>query len=317
MTPPSPLTSFPNYGGFFPSFPFQGLNSQFGASQAPFGGGYGAWGMPGMGGMGMGYPSLFGGGFMPQQYGNPGAGMGGMPGAGMGGMMGAGTAYPGGSATFNENPGFPFGSGTGMPGGGAASPPMQQLGAMGSGTTGMQAPGNPGAALQQFPNGAMTPPGAANGASPAPQAPSAANFGAPPSFNATQLAQANGVSPGLADFMLNHNQGNPSANQQFEQAAGFTNPAGSQTALNQAGRNWIMNNEQSYGNINADAGQASPHGHMGYGMDGNTPYSYSLGQAATNPALQQWLLRARSGLNAGPPPTGANLYGQFAGGSGG
>lgn len=270
MTPPSPLTSFPNYGGFFPSFPFQGLSSQFGASQAPFGGGYGAWGMPSSSGMGMGYPSLFGGGYMPQQYGNP------------GGMMGGGM-YPGGSATFNESPGFPFGMpqpATGSAQQPTAAPPTQQ-------------------------------------ATPAPQSPTAPNFGAPPSFNATQLAQANGVSPGLADFMLNHNQGNPSANQQFEQAAGFTNPAGSQTALNQAGRNWIMNNEQSYGNINADAGQASPHGHMGYGMDGNTPYSYSLGQAATNPALQQWLLRARSGLNAGPPPTGASLYGQFAGGSGG
>ena len=134
-----------------------------------------------------------------------------------------------------------------------------------------------------------------------------------PSWNATQLAQANGLSPGLADYMLAHNAGfdsNP-ANQQFYQAAGFTNPAGSQTMLNQAGRDWILNNNQTYGNINADAGQ--PNGpRMGYGMMGSTPYSYSLGQAATDPALQQWLIKARSGAtNIGPPPTGATLYSQF------
>ena len=277
--PVQPITSFPNYGGFFPSFPFSGLSQQFGASMAPFGGGYGGWGMPQQfGGMG-GYPSLFGGGYMPQQFG------------GMGGY------------------GNPFGSMGGMPGMYGGGYGQQPFGGMGGSLFG---------AAQQAPQQAPQQPMAqAQQPSPQPSAPQPAAPMTQPSWSAAQLAQANGLSPGLADYMLAHNQGGSAspANQQFYQAAGFTNPTGSQTLLNQAGRNWITNNDQSYGNINADAGQTSPTGRLGYGMEGNTPYSYSLGQAATNPALQQWLIKARSGqTNIGPPPTGATLYSQFGGG---
>ena len=138
----------------------------------------------------------------------------------------------------------------------------------------------------------------------------------PPSWNAAQLAQANGMSPGLADYMLAHNAGGSAspANQQFYQAAGFMNPSGSQSMLNQAGRQWLTNNDQTYGNINADAGQ--PNGqNLRYGMIGNTPYSYSPHAVANNPAFQQWYQQVRSGLTPnGPVPAGVNVYSQFGGG---
>lgn len=199
------------------------------------------------------------------------------------------------------------GKGGGMSKGGAAgTPPPNPLTGSGMGAPGAGGGkgGKGGSATPPPPTGtgAAPPPATAPGAS-APPAAGAA--GSPPSWSAAQLAQANGLSPGLADFLYAHDQGNPGAGQQFMQAAGFANPAGSQTAINQAGRNWVMNNDQSYGDINADTGQPAATTHMGFGLTANgTPYSYDRAQTGGN-ALQKW---AQLG---GATPTGVTLYNQL------
>lgn len=322
---PTSAPQFYTPGPFGSGMMFGGGSGYYGGAQSPYNPpGAGFYGGDALGTAGQllsgGSPPSFnaaaggnvqGIGYWPQNTPGAGGGKGGK-GGGTGlppptGTSGAGAAPPpsGGGGTGGQ---FPFGS--------TAGQGMQQLGAVNQGAQGMQAPGNPGANLPQTPiapgtvpnvPGTMGPPGAG-----APSGTSAPMQ--PPSWNAAQLAQANGMSPGLADFMLAHNAGadsNP-ANQQFYQAAGFTNPAGSQTMLNAAGRDWLFNNNQYYGNINADAGQ--PNGpRLRYGMMGNTPFSYSPGAVANNPAFQRWYQQVRSGLTpSGPAPTGVNVYSQFA-----
>lgn len=111
-------------------------------------------------------------------------------------------------------------------------------------------------------------------------------------YSSGTLAQANGVSSGLADFLMKQNHGLGSG--QFLQAAGFTNAPGSQTMMNQAGRNWMFANDPSYNG-----------GHVRFGFTAQgVPYSYRAVNGG--PQINQWAMKG------GATPNGVTTYNQFA-----
>lgn len=121
-------------------------------------------------------------------------------------------------------------------------------------------------------------------------------------WTAQQLAQANAISPGLANYMIGR-QGFNGADTQFMQSAGFTNAPGSQTMMNQAGRNWMFANDPTYGG----AARNAAGNRLLFGLTANgTPYSYTYASRG-QPGFNEW---AQTGQ--GPTPSGVNVYSQFA-----
>lgn len=121
-------------------------------------------------------------------------------------------------------------------------------------------------------------------------------------WTSTQLAQANGIMPGLAEYMLNQDHGNGGT--QFLQSAGFTNAPGSRTTMDQAGTNWMFANDPTYGGaVNPATGKRTR-----FGMTSNgTPYSY--GFTGVDPAaINRWAMTG----GQGPAPTGVTAYNQFS-----